>query len=214
LGWSHIGDVSHWVRLIDLRGIQQVPTILTPFVNLALTCLPSGSSRNFDISHDRPEDPDLERLLAAWNGGSKACGVHRSLDWLGWRYATDANNDYAWVCAYANGNLAACGVWGMQNENWGEVADKRAHLVELLGTDRSALLAVVSTIIGAAKTRGAVLLETLSNVEHLNLVLKRTGFFRHRKAPFIVRALGRAEPAVDVLTLENWQIFGGDIDTF
>ena len=53
-----------------------------------------------------------------------------------------------------------------------------------------------------------------SNMERLNKILRRAGFYAHRQAPFIVRTLVERRSRVDILANANWQIFGGDIDTF
>jgi GNAT superfamily N-acetyltransferase len=214
LGWSHAGDMTHWIRLISAHGISRIPPPVRPFVNVAAKLLPKGSTKGFDITFGKPPAGELEQLLAAWERAAAPCRVHRSAGWLDWRYAESAENNYIWVCAYQDDALQACGVWGMQNASWGSVADQRAHLVELLGSDVRALRAVVAAVIDQAASQGAILLETVSNIDRLNKILRRAGFYAHRQAPFIVRTLGQWTPEVDVLSIGNWHIFGGDIDTF
>ena len=153
-------------------------------------------------------------LLENWNGTIGPCAVNRSIDWLDWRYSAAAENDYRWVVASTDGELKAIGIWGRRTNTWGRAADNRAHLVELLGEDPAALRAVLATIIGDAQNKNAILLETLCNIKPICRVLRKAGFYRHRRAPFIVKKLGTTPLDVEVLEHGNWRIFGGDVDTF
>ncbi|MDP6175322.1 MAG: GNAT family N-acetyltransferase [Rhodospirillales bacterium] len=214
LGWTHTGDVTHWVRLIRPSGHPKIPGLAGPFADLAARLLPRGRKRGFEITTERPADDALQALLAQGPEEGGICGVERSPAWLDWRYAEDAENDYAWVAAYKGGNLAALGIWGRQNAAWGQVADNRAHLVELLGADPTALQAVLSATITHAEMGGALLLETVCNIDPICRALRRAGFYRHRLAPFIVRGLGPESAGTNILDHGNWRIMGGDVDTF
>ena len=214
LGWTHTGDITHWVRFIRPSGHPKIPGIAKPIADLATRLLPRGRERDFEIVVGKPAGQELEPVLNSWRDQEGSCQIERTSEWLSWRYATEAENDYQWVTAYRDGTLAAAGVWGRQSNAWGEVADNRAHLVELLGADPLALEAVLSAIIKQAQTSGAILLETVSNIERLCRVFRRAGFYRHRQAPLIIRGLGDVDFDTDILAHENWRVMGGDLDTF
>ena len=214
LGWTHTGDITHWVRYIKPSGHPRMPAIAKPFVDSISAFLPAGRTRGYDIDRNRPNVSQLLPLLENWNRTVGPCAVSRSIEWLDWRYSAAAEQDYRWVVAAADGKLQAMGIWGRQTSAWGKAADNRAHLVELLGGDPGALGAVLATIIGDARKGKAVLLETLCNIEPICQILRRAGFYRHRRAPFIVKKLGNTPLDVEVFDHANWRIFGGDVDTF
>jgi GNAT superfamily N-acetyltransferase len=214
LGWSHTGDIMHWIRPIKPSHHPKIPTILGPIADLGAAALPTGRIGRFEIQSGTPAAEDLQSLLSLWEKHHSSCGVDRSLAWLRWRYSTEAENNYRWVTAWWQGEIVAAGVWGVQSDVWGAVADNRAHLVELLGEDPRALSAVLAGIIREASAFGAVLLETVCNVERIEKVLRRAAFYRHRNAPFIVRSLGDANLKSDILDHDSWGLMGGDVDTF
>ncbi len=214
LGWTHTGDVNHWIRFIKPSGHPGIPSPAKPFADLAARLLPRGRRRDFEIVGAKPAERDLDALLEQWRKQDGTCQIERTPQWLTWRYAQEAENSYQWIAAYRNGALMAAGAWGRQSNAWGEIADSRAHLVEFLGEDARALEAVLGAIIKQAAMDGAILLETVSNVAQICRVLCRAGFYNHRQAPFIVRGLGEAEFQADILAHENWRIMGGDLDTF
>ncbi len=214
LGWTHAGDVTHWVRPVRPSGHGKIPKLAGPLVDLAARLLPTGRLGGLEIIPGKPDSGDLDQLIASEVASLGLCGIERSTAWFDWRYADQAENTYRWISAYRNGQLLACGAWGMQSPAWGAVADNRAHLVELLGTDAQGIQAVLSAIIGEAVKARAIVLETLCNVERITAALRRAGFFRHRQAPFIVRGLGALATDTDILDPANWKIMGGDVDTF
>ena len=214
LGWTHTGDITHWIRLIKPSRHPRMPAIAKPFADSIPAFLPKGRTRGYVIDRNRPPVCQLLPLLESWNKTVGPCAVNRSIEWLDWRYSAAAKNDYRWVVASTNGKMKAMGIWGRQTSAWGKAADNRAHLVELLGDDPGALRAVLATIIGDARTGNAILLETLCNIEPICQILRKAGFYRHRRAPFIVKKLGNTPLDVEVLDHRNWRIFGGDVDTF
>ena len=107
----------------------------------------------------------------------------------------------------------AAGVWGMRNAAWGDSADGRAHLTEFLGNDPRGLRAVLATVIERATGRSAILLETICNVEPAVAALRRAGFIRNRRVPFIVRGLTTRILDGNIHNHAVWRIIGGDLDT-
>jgi GNAT superfamily N-acetyltransferase len=214
LGWSHTGDVKHWIRPIKPSRHPKIPALLGPIADLGAAVLPTGRLDRFEIQSGTPADEDLQPLLSQWENHHSSYGVDRSLAWLRWRYSAEAENNYRWVVACRQGEPVAAGAWGIQSNTWGIAADNRAHLVELLGEDPRALSAVLAVVVREASAVGAVLLETVCNVERIEKVLRRAAFHRHRHAPFIVRSLGDADLKSDILDHDSWGLMGGDVDTF
>lgn len=212
LGWTHTGDMTHWVRPVRPSGHARIPALAAPFANAAARLLPKGRRFGLEIRPGKPAG--IESLIDAAVKSYGTCRTERSTAWFDWRYAEAAENNYRWLSAYRDGELVASGAWGRQNAKWASVADNRGHLVELLGGDRQGLQAVLSAIVDDAWQAGAILLETICNVESITAALRRAGFFRHREAPFIVRGLGDRRNDGDILDHANWNIMGGDIDTF
>ena len=215
LGWQHTGDITHWVRPIRPSGHPSVPTVLGPIVDFISDCFPKGATSGINIRIEKPSSRDLVAQLKFWCERNSKIRISRTPDWLEWRYAEVTENDYEWICAYRGDSLSAFGVWGMQNNIWSNVADSRAHLVELMGEDDAARQAVLSMMIDRARENSAIVLETISNVEEIVTSMRRAGFIRHRQAPLIVRRLGAEKlSTVDVFDHDMWQITGGDVDTF
>jgi GNAT superfamily N-acetyltransferase len=214
LGWTHTGNVTHWIRAIRPSRHPKVPPFARGVLDAVAGLLPKGRRAGFEIVAGILPSSALVTLLDAWSRAPGACQIERTPEWLAWRYDDAAQNAYRWLGAYRGGTLAAAAVWGMRTPAWGDIADGRAHLVELLGSDPSALSAVLASVIDETRSAGAVLLETLCNIERLSPVLRRAGFLRHRKAPMIVKVLGAAALPVDALDHTHWRIMGSDVDTF
>ena len=166
-----------------------------------------------DISFGLPDAGERAGLLQSTRTQSGFCHVDRTPEWLDWRYADAAAHDYEWIFARRGDTLVAAGVWGMQNADWGDVADGRAHLVELLGDDAAGLRAVVGAVISRAAKRNAWILETVTNIPTVISALKRGGFFSHRGAPLIVRSLGDYATDDRIHDHASWRFMGGDLDT-
>ncbi len=214
LDWDHTGDIPHWIRFLRPSRHPKVPGIAGPVADMAAMLLPRGSGgRDMEFSVGPLGAAVREELMEGWRRQAGLCHVERSPGWLDWRYAGAASHDYEWVCAQRDGKPVAAGAWGMQNAEWGDVADGRAHLVELLGADPAGLRAVTGAVIGRAAKRGAWILETVTNIPPVVSALKRNGFFSHRGAPLIVRSLG--DGAVDdrIFDHASWRFMGGDLDT-
>jgi GNAT superfamily N-acetyltransferase len=213
LEWTHTGEIPHWVRILKPSGHPKIPSALGPIVDGLAALLPKGRTSGLDIKRVKPDSAALNALLGHWQKGEGVCKVERTAEWLGWRYALDTENDYRWVSAYRGANLVAAGVWGKRNQAWGNVADNRAHLVDLLGGDAKGLAAILAAIIKDAATENSIVLETLCNFDRLAPALRRAGFYRHRQAPLIVKILTDEAFGVDILAHENWRIMGSDVDT-
>jgi hypothetical protein len=210
LDFPHVDDVTHWIRPIRPSLHTRIPKGFGFFADAAMRLWPSGRRSGFEIV---PGWPGAERclpLVTAWNAGRESCGIYRTPEWLTWRYADDSESGYRWIGAYRSGRLVALGAWGMRTKTWGEVADNRAHLVELLGEDDEAISAVLRAIVADAAEAPALLLETLCNIGRIEGALRRAGFMRHRQAPLIVKTLSH-DTEVNGLA---WEIVGGDVDTF
>jgi GNAT superfamily N-acetyltransferase len=214
LGWTHTGDVTHWIRFIKPSKHPRMPRLAKPFADFAVKIIPQGRRRGLEICAAKPSNEDLEELLESSRTQAGLCQIERTPEWFSWRYSPASENNYQWVSTYRQEKLEAVGVWGYQNNRWGQVADNRAHLVELLGDNPKALEAVLSAIITQAMQTGVILLETVSNIDQICRALRRAGFYSHRQAPLIIRLLGNATSDTDILEHDNWHITGGDVDTF
>jgi GNAT superfamily N-acetyltransferase len=214
LNWDHTGNMTHWIRPLRPSGHPRIPSYLGPVADAAVHLLPTGRSRGFEVVVGRPADSALETLLARWREDTKGCAIARDLSWLDWRYAEAAANQYEWIAVYARGELQALGIWGMRDANWGSIADSRAHLTELMGLSSDAISAALAEIIARGRTRKAILLETIANTPATTTALRKAGFFAHRQAPFIVRALTARNLGANIHDHTNWHIAGGDVDTF
>jgi len=214
LGWSHTGDITHWIRLIKPSLHLQVPNIGRPILDMMTSLLPKGSTAGFNIRLEKPNESELSVLLDQWRSKGDACMIEKSSGWLSWRYAPDAENNYRWVSVYKDGNLLAAGVWGKQSTAWGDAADNRAHLVDLFGENFNALKAVLAVVIKEATAENTMVLETLCNLDRICKVLRRVGFYKHRAAPFIVKKLDDTLFEPDPLKHSSWCIIGSDVDTF
>ena len=214
LGWTHTGDVTHWVRPICLSEHQKIPKIFGPVLNAVVKILPKGRETGFEVTSEAPTGKNFQKLLLLSKRSYKNCHIDRTLEWINWRYSISAHNSYRWVYVYRDRKLIAAGAWGIKDSFWDSEVDKRAHLVELLGEEVEPMVAAVSAIIKQTINKKALVLETLCNHELISKVLMRVGFFKYRKAPFIVRELEECNFSGELLKHENWCIMGGDIDTF
>jgi len=214
LDWDHTGDIRHWIRVLRPSRLPRVPKCVGPIADLTARLLPrGGGGRDMDISFERPKANERAGLLQISRADLNLCHIDRTPEWLDWRYADAAFHDYEWICARRGDSLIAAGVWGMQNVAWGNVADGRAHLTELMGDDSAGLRAVVGAVIRRAAARDAWILETVTNIPAAISALKRGGFLSHRGAPLIVRALGDAPTDERIHDHASWRFMGGDLDT-
>ena len=204
LGWTHTGDITHWVRPLKPSLHPKVPGFVGTIVDAAARLLPRGSRAEYDVQVGEPPRDVFESQYQRWAVSADGCRIDRHPDWLSWRYAPVNQNDHSWVSIYQNGQLKAMGAWGMLNENWGEVADQRARLVELFYEDVPSLEAVLRVIIEQAQEAGAMLIESLVQDPIIERKLRGAGFFRHRQAPFIVKNLSTDDFQTDVLDLGAW----------
>ncbi|MCZ6774722.1 MAG: GNAT family N-acetyltransferase [Proteobacteria bacterium] len=212
LNWDHTGDIVHWVRPIRPSNYKSLPKAFGPFADFAASVLPRGSIKNTEISIGKPDPAAMQTLMDRWNDENDTCRIHRESCWLEWRYAPEAQMDYEWVCAYRNGSLVGMGVWGMHTAAWGRFADGRARLGELMGEAPTDVEAVLATIIERAKARSASMLESYCNIEPVVTAFRHAGFFKYKKAPFIVRALTARPLGGNIHNHDAWRIAGGDWD--
>ena len=57
-------------------------------------------------------------------------------------------------------------------------------------------------------------LESATNLPGIANILSRVGFIAHRRMPLIFRSLSNINFSVNINYHSNWQIYGGDVDTF
>ena len=224
-GWTHAGDIPHWVRPIrpsrHPRFSARLPAPLGMAADAVAAMWPIGRERDYVVAAG-PVDPARLSALANEINAAGLCRIERAPAWIAWRYAAAAQG-YEWITAARGGTIRAAAVWGMQDLTWGACRDGRAHLVELSGADAGAREAALARVIARARALGAWLLETVTNAPEAIRTLRRAGFVTHRAAPLIVRALGDAASFVgppvggtapDPHDVRNWCIMGGDLDTF
>lgn len=214
LNWDHTGAIAHWVRPLKLSNYPKVPKVLGPFVNLAANFLSTGSVGNYKVKIGIPRDQEIVALLKPRPKFDRKCQINRDTDWFYSRYSNKTYSHYEWVSVYKGDEISALGIWGMRNKRWGTGLNSRAQITELFGKKSDALLAVLSTIIARAKIKDAMLLETVTNDQKLEKVLRGCSFFKHNQIPLIVKDIGREELPTNIHHHPNWNIFGGDVDTF
>ena len=212
LNWDHTGDITHWVRPIYPSKYRIVPSMLGPLADAAAYLLPSGSIGDIQISFGMPDTTALQALIDQCSDEKDTCRIHREVDWINWRYAPEAEKDYDWICAHRGGKLVGLGVWGMQTASWGQSADGRARIGELMGKTAQDVEAVLATIIKHAKARKAIVLEAYCNTDMVVRAFRRAGFFRYKSAPFIVRGLTARTLGGNIHNHDAWRIVGGDWD--
>ena len=208
LDWDHIGEVPLWIRPLNPSRHRRMPRALGPIADGIAGLLPKGRTGNHAVASAGFGDDELQALL---NRAASAddCRIDRQPERLRWRFSISADRDYRWIgMRSADGALAAACVTG---------ADARggnALVGELLGLTVAAQAAALGAGIRQAKTAGKAFMLACTNDPEKIQILRRCGFFRYRKIPFIVRNLtSRALPA-DIRRIDNWRVFGADLDTF
>ena len=61
---------------------------------------------------------------------------------------------------------------------------------------------------------GIYCVESATNLPGIANILSRVGFIARRRMPLIVRSLSNINISVNIHYHPNWQIYGGDVDTF
>ena len=56
--------------------------------------------------------------------------------------------------------------------------------------------------------------ETATNLSGIANIMSRVEFIAHRRMPLIFRSLSNINISVNIHYHPNWQIYGGDVDTF
>lgn len=214
MNWNCPGGIGHWVRPVRPSRHPRMPGALGPIADAVAGLWPKGGGRGLDVAVAPPTEEERAGLLADWCPGIRLCRVERTPQWYAWRYAESAAMGYEWIVARRAGKIAAAGVLGMKDATWEGGADGRAHVVELLGSDRDGLSAVLAAMIGRADARGAWLIETLTDIDPIVAVLRRAGFVRKGAPPLIVRRLNARNLDANVHLIDSWRFMGGDVDTF
>ena len=214
LNWDHTGDIVHWIRPLKLSGHAKIPAGVGLLADGATVLLPGGGRGGYRIVRGPLGGGQFSNFVDEVTEVKDLCRIHHAPTWMDWRYGASSHNQYEWIQVWQGDTLKAVIVWGMRSKIWGDIADRRAHLVEIIGSEGSACLAGVSAALKDARSRGAILMETLCNESTLLKILRRASFFAHRRAPFIVRSLTARNLAANIHNHETWRIIGGDVDTF
>lgn len=214
LNWDHVGDVNHYIRPIKPSLYLRVPGFLGSLIDFPIRFLPKQKTNYYDIRVGKLLGGETTGYLEALTYKKYKVSVCRDERWFNSRYADEARNNYEWVSVYEGSKFIALGVWGMRDKAWEKGFDSRAHITELVGDDMDALQVIVATIIKRAEETNAMLLETVTNNTRLEQVLKKCLFFKRGNIPMIVKDLSTEELPANIHHYPNWEIIGGDLDTF
>ncbi len=208
LDWGHIGDVPLWTRPLNPSRHRRIPRVLGPIADGIASLLPKGRVRNHTVAGAGFGDDELQTLLdRALSPGD--CRIDRQAARLRWRFSVSADRDYRWIGTRSpDGALTAACVTGADTRG-GNVL-----LSELQGLTVAAQVAALGLGIRQAKKAGRAFMLACTNDPEKIRVLRACGFFRYRKLPLIVRSLTSRPLAADIQRIENWRIFGADLDTF
>ena len=120
LGWTHTGDITHWVRPICLSEHQKIPKIFGLTLNAVVKLFPKGRETGFEVTSEPPTGKEFQKLLLLSTKRYKNCHIDRTLKWISWRYSKSAHNSYRWVYVYRNQKLIAAGANPNLKNAWGE----------------------------------------------------------------------------------------------
>jgi hypothetical protein len=211
LNWDHTGDISRWVRVLNPSAFASHSTPIRRIAALKLALLPMGNSapHGIEIRQGAPTEDEVVSLASMMSlGGEKGvCRIERSKEWNRWRLDSASQRHYVWFSAYEKGNAKACAVFG--TNDWGETV-----LVDVLGSDISALEAVVSKATSHAKELGLPAVSAVTNCESAERALKSCGYARRGGLLLIVRSLASRNLGGNIHLHSSWRITSADLDTF
>jgi GNAT superfamily N-acetyltransferase len=208
LEWDHIGDVPLWIRPLNPSRHRRMPRVLGPLADGIAGLLPKGRAGNHATAGAGFSDGELQTLLdSAAEPGD--CRIDRQPPRLRWRFSPSADRDYRWIgMRSADGALVSACVTGA------DIQGGNALVSELLGLTVASRVAALGAGIRQAKMAGKAFMLACTNDPEKIRTLRACGFFRYRKIPLIVRSLTSRPLAADIHRIENWRIFGADLDTF
>ncbi|MCC6471942.1 MAG: GNAT family N-acetyltransferase [Alphaproteobacteria bacterium] len=207
-GFQYLGNSPRHVRW--LRPSVRKPGLVGTLLDRVADLLPHGGARGWDVSPEPPAEHELAALLDARAPPPPGeCRIHRSPAELHWRYAPEAAMGYEWLTARRGGRAAAACVWGMRDPSWGPRANKRAGLMELLGSNRDGLSAALAAAIDRARGAGAWRLEAICSRGDLLPLLRRAYFLSGGTIPFVARGCGSDAPPPS-----RWATITGDFDGY
>jgi GNAT superfamily N-acetyltransferase len=210
LNWDHVCDVKAYTRLLHPWGSPRFSGFQAVAAEVAARILPRGSDRGFEFRLGIPESDALDALLSASQADATSCRVNKTREWYRWRFSEASGKRYEWVGAYKGANLVGLAIWGMDIL----VPYPRALFSELLWAGPGAAEALVHAVVTRCRDAGMHILSAVTNVDAAIKAMRRSGFLRHTKVPFIVRGLTTRNLGGNIHDENSWLIFGADLDTF
>ncbi len=207
VGWEPIGDAPMYLRPLRPSLHPRVPSWAGPGIDRAARLIPRGGKRGIETRVAQPAGAELASLWQAADRDRSGCRVDKDAAYFDWRFDARAGRQYRWVCAYRNGALSAAAVWGVDNHSG------QATLAQLVGTDDNAMRAALAQVVNQALASGCAAMSAIGRDDHLNGILRRSGFFRHGSFPIVVKQLTARTFPVDIRNSASWTFFGADLDT-
>lgn len=205
LGWRHIGDLPMYIRPLRPSRHHRIPPWAGPVVDLAAGLLPRGPRGGIEIRTTRPADAEMAPLLRCRDDAS--IRIEHDITYIDWRFDPASGMKYSWVSAYRDGSLAAVAIWGT------DFRHGDAIVAELIGSDASSRSAALAEAIGQARAADCPLMRAMGRGSDVGRTLRRAGFLRRGKMPFIIRRLTTRTFDIDGFDSSQWTIFGADLDT-
>lgn len=210
LNWDHSGNVRAFTRLIAPGKHPRFAGAKGAIADVLANALPSGSRAGVEFRYERPTDEAIEAILASSRKEKEACRVDRTSAWYRWRFAEPSGRSYEWISAYRSQTLVGWAIWGRDIL----VPYPRALLSDLIASDATAEVALVSAVITRTRANHMTIVSAMTNSPSTGRALRRCGFYNHTAVPMIVRGLTSRTMGGNIHDHPSWQVFGADLDTF
>jgi GNAT superfamily N-acetyltransferase len=206
LSWDHPCDIVTCGLPLSLAGAVPFGRV----ADRALSLLGRGSlGAGYEVEEREPAQEELSALLSEAGTPRSAWSVARSPEWYRFRYQAAGGSDYLWICLRRGGSIRGLSILGFPRAAGGRL--RRANLSELIAMDENERRMLSRATADAARRRGRNLLVALTTRRETAATLRKSGFFRLRRAPLIARTLGpscfEANPFAP-----SWDLFGADFD--
>lgn len=219
MGWKFLGDVPHFIKILDLRVLikEKIKNLFIAKL-LFITIKPlllfdylKMPKRIKEIEVQRIDDFNEEADLL-WNeiASYYKIVVHRNRAYLQWKYTMQPNMDYVKFCARHNQKLRGYAiVRSVKTES-----DEREGLIaDIISrpNDRKVIIALVSSCLEYLKSENCFIAHCYVNHKGIQNVLGSFGFVRRRsQMRFLLNK--NVNGLEEIYDLNNWYLTAGDCD--
>lgn len=207
LGWNSQAKILTYIRPLSCPSWIPGASAISWIFNL---CWRARLANIDAFRYEKPSNRELDYLLAQVKPNVDVWSVTRTRDWLEYRYQENGETEYRWCTLRRKDELLGFAIWGLSSPNKKGLVG--ASLCECLAASEQDRLSLISAATEDARTAGANFMVARITQKERARVLKRRGFFLHKRSPLITRTAEMGDSGANAPFPKSWDLFGGDFD--